>query len=151
MLEYCINEGKFGNLLFIYYQVLFILFDLDKFYLFQSESKFNSLYLKCNFVVVIVDVWDKFMVLMVEFNNVLLLMEIESVLGIDSYDIVVGLFNYILQYLGDFVGGGVLGEMSEIFDEIGMFVEELDEYIDELFDDVFVVVCLVSWILYDVK
>lgn len=45
----------------------------------------------------------------------------------------------------------MFGEMSEIFDEIGIIVEEKEEYFDEFFDDVLVVVCLVSCILYDVK
>lgn len=46
-------------------------------------------------MVVIVDVYDKFIVLMVEFNNVVLFMEIESVMGIDSYEIVVSLLSLI--------------------------------------------------------
>ena len=151
MSEYRINEGKLGNSLSIHYQVPFIPFDPDKFHLFQSESKLNSSYLKRNFVAVIADARDKPTVLMAEPNNASLLMEIESALGIDSYDIAVGLPNHILQYLGDSVGGGAPGEMSEILDEIGTSAEESDEHIDELSDDAPAVVRLVSRILHDAK
>ncbi|MCP4236986.1 MAG: Flp pilus assembly complex ATPase component, partial [Aestuariibacter sp.] len=151
MSEYRINEGKLGNSLSIHYQVPFIPFDPDKFHLFQSESKLNSSYLKRNFVAVIADARDKPTVLMAEPNNASLLMEIESALGIDSYEIAVGLPNHILQYLGDSVGGGAPGEMSEILDEIGTSAEESDEHIDELSDDAPAVVRLVSRILHDAK
>ena len=151
MSEYRINEGKLGNSLSIHYQVPFIPFDPDKFHLFQSESKLNSSYLKRNFVAVIADARDKPTVLMAEPNNASLLMEIESALGIDSYEIAVGLPNHILQYLGDSVGGGAPGEMSEILDEIGTSSEESDEHIDELSDDAPAVVRLVSRILHDAK
>lgn len=151
MSEYRINEAKLGNSLSIHYQVPFIPFDPDKFHLFQSESKLNSSYLKRNFVAVIADARDKPTVLMAEPNNASLLMEIESALGIDSYEIAVGLPNHILQYLGDSVGGGAPGEMSEILDEIGTSAEESDEHIDELSDDAPAVVRLVSRILHDAK
>ncbi len=151
MSEYRINEAKLGNSLSIHYQVPFIAFDPDKFHLFQSESKLNSSYLKRNFVAVIADARDKPTVLMAEPNNASLLMEIESALGIDSYEIAVGLPNHILQYLGDSVGGGAPGEMSEILDEIGTSAEESDEHIDELSDDAPAVVRLVSRILHDAK
>ena len=78
-------------------------------------------------------------------------MEIESALGIDSYDIAVGLPSHILQYLGEDAGGSAPGEMSEILDEIGSSVEENDDHIDELSDDAPAVVRLVSRILHDAK
>ncbi|MDC8832048.1 GspE/PulE family protein [Alteromonas gilva] len=151
MSEYRINEAKLGTSLSIHYQVPYISFDPEKFHLYHSESRLNSSYLKRNFVAVIADAHDKPIVLMAEPNNASLLMEIESALGIDSYDIAVGLPNHILQYLGDSVGGSGPGEMSEILDEIGTSVEESDESTDELSDDAPAVVRLVSRILHDAK
>lgn len=151
MSEYRINEGKLGTSLSIHYQVPFIHFDPEKYHMYQSESRLNTSYLKRNFVVVIADAHDKPIVLMAEPNNASLLMEIESALGIDSYEIAVGLPNHILQYLGDSAGGGAPGEMSEILDEIGTSAEESDETVDELSDDAPAVVRLVSRILHDAK
>ena len=151
MSEYRINEGKLGTSLSIHYQVPYIGFDPEKYHAFQSESRLNTSYLKRNFVAVIADAHDKPIVLMAEPNNASLLMEIESALGIDSYDIAVGLPNHILQYLGDSVGSGAPGEMSEILDEIGTSAEESEEGIDELSDDAPAVVRLVSRILHDAK
>ena len=151
MSEYRINEGKLGTSLSIHYQVPYIGFDPEKYHAFQSESRLNTSYLKRNFVAVIADAHDKPIVLMAEPNNASLLMEIESALGIDSYDIAVGLPNHILQYLGDSAGGGAPGEMSEILDEIGTSAEESEEGVDELSDDAPAVVRLVSRILHDAK
>ena len=151
MSEYRINEGKLGMSLSLHYQVPYIQFDPEKYHLYQSESRLNTSYLKRNFVAVIADAHDKPIVLMAEPNNASLLMEIESALGIDSYDIAVGLPTHILQYLGDSVGGGAPGEMSEILDEIGTSAEESDESVDELSDDAPAVVRLVSRILHDAK
>ena len=151
MSEYRINEGKLGTSLSIHYQVPYIGFDPEKYHAFQSESRLNTSYLKRNFVAVIADAHDKPIVLMAEPNNASLLMEIESALGIDSYDIAVGLPNHILQYLGDSAGSGAPGEMSEILDEIGTSAEESEEGVDELSDDAPAVVRLVSRILHDAK
>ena len=151
MSEYRINEGKLGTSLSIHYQVPYIGFDPEKYHAYQSESRLNTSYLKRNFVAVIADAHDKPIVLMAEPNNASLLMEIESALGIDSYDIAVGLPNHILQYLGDSAGGGAPGEMSEILDEIGTSAEESEEGVDELSDDAPAVVRLVSRILHDAK
>jgi type II secretory ATPase GspE/PulE/Tfp pilus assembly ATPase PilB-like protein len=151
MSEYRINEGKLGTSLSIHYQVPYIGFDPEKYHAFQSESRLNTSYLKRNFVTVIADAHDKPIVLMAEPNNASLLMEIESALGIDSYDIAVGLPNHILQYLGDSAGSGAPGEMSEILDEIGTSAEESEEGVDELSDDAPAVVRLVSRILHDAK
>ncbi|NVK57476.1 MAG: Flp pilus assembly complex ATPase component TadA [Alteromonadaceae bacterium] len=151
MSEYRINEDKLGTSLSIHFQVPFISFDPEKYHLYHSESRLNASYLKRNFVAVIADAHDNPIVLMAEPNNASLLMEIESALGIDSYDIAVGLPNHVLQYLGDSVGGSGPGEMSEILDEIGTSVEESDESTDELSDDAPAVVRLVSRILHDAK
>ncbi|MFT4993857.1 MAG: type II secretory ATPase GspE/PulE/Tfp pilus assembly ATPase PilB-like protein, partial [Paraglaciecola sp.] len=91
-------------------------------------------------------------VLMAEPNNAALLMEIESALGIDSYEIFVSLPNFILQYLGASASGGSgPGAMDEILDEIGTNVDELDEQSEDMSDDAPAVVRLVSRILHDAK
>uniref|UniRef100_UPI0030F44999 GspE/PulE family protein n=1 Tax=Paraglaciecola sp. TaxID=1920173 RepID=UPI0030F44999 len=90
--------------------------------------------------------------LMAEPNNAGLLMEIESALGIDSYEISVSLPNIVLQYLGEAAGGGAgPGAMDEILDEIGSSADELDEHTDEMSDDAPAVVRLVSRVLHDAK
>lgn len=146
-----IPENELGNALSVHYQVPFISYLPDKYHLFQSESKLNLSYLKRNFVAVLADVSENPIVLMAEPNNAALLMEIESALGIDSYEISVGLPNQILQYLGAGTGGGAPGEMDEILDEIGTSAEDLDETSEEMSDDAPAVVRLVSRVLHDAK
>ena len=149
--EYRIPEQEIGQSLSIHYQVPFIGFLPDKYHKFENESRLNVSYLKRNYVAVIADAHDKPIVLMAEPNNAALLMEIESAMGIDSYEIAVGLPNLILQYLGDNSGGGSPGEMSDILDEIGSSTEDDNEHVDELSDDAPAVVRLVSRVLHDAK
>ncbi|GGW78327.1 general secretory pathway protein GspE [Alteromonas halophila] len=149
--EQRIAEQQIGNSLSIHYQVPFIAYQPDKYHLYEGESRLNLSYLKRNYVAVIADVRENPIVLMAEPNNAALLMEIESAMGIESYDIAVGLPNQILQYLGEGTGGGAPGEMSEILDEIGTSSEEKEEQIDELSDDAPAVVRLVSRVLHDAK
>ncbi|AXR05135.1 ATPase, T2SS/T4P/T4SS family [Salinimonas sediminis] len=151
MSEYRLTEAQIGNSLSTHYQVPFFTYQPDKYHLYQTDSKLNLSYLKRNFVAVIADVRDNPIVLMAEPNNAALLMEIESAMGIDVYDIAVGLPNHVLQYLGEGGGGSTPGEMSEILDEIGTSAEDHDEHIDELSDDAPAVVRLVSRILHDAK
>ncbi len=147
-----VPEGELGNALSVHHQVPFLSYLPDKYHLYQSDSKLNLSYLKRNFVAVIADASDSPIVLMAEPNNAALLMEIESALGIDSYEISVGLPNQVLQYLGEGSGGGgAPGEMDEILDEIGTSAEELDESSDEMSDDAPAVVRLVSRVLHDAK
>lgn len=149
--EHRIPEQEIGQSLSIHYQVPFIGFLPDKYHKFENESRLNVSYLKRNYVAVIADAHDKPIVLMAEPNNAALLMEIESAMGIDSYEIAVGLPNLILQYLGDNSGGGSPGEMSDILDEIGSSTEDDNEHVDELSDDAPAVVRLVSRVLHDAK
>ena len=149
--EYRIAEQEIGQSLSIHYQVPFIGFLPDKYHRFENESRLNVSYLKRNYVAVIADAHDKPIVLMAEPNNAALLMEIESAMGIDSYEIAVGLPSLILQYLGDNSGGGAPGEMSDILDEIGSSTEDDDDHVDELSDDAPAVVRLVSRVLHDAK
>lgn len=150
--ELRIPEDELGIALSVHYQVPFLTYQPDRFHLFQSESRLNLSYLKRNFVAVIADAADNPIVLMAEPSNASLLMEIESALGIDSYDISVSLPNTVLQYLGEAAGGGAgPGAMDEILDEIGTSVDELDDQLEDMSDDAPAVVRLVSRILHDAK
>lgn len=151
MTEQRLNEAQIGNALSVHYQVPFIAYLPDKYHLYQNDSKLNLSYLKRNFVAVISDVHDNPIVLMAEPNNAALLMEIESAMGIDVYEIAVALPTHVLQYLGEGSGGAAPGEMSEILDEISSASEENEEQSDELSDDAPAVVRLVSRILHDAK
>jgi type II secretory ATPase GspE/PulE/Tfp pilus assembly ATPase PilB-like protein len=149
--EYRIPDEELGNALSVHFQVPFLPYLPDKYHMFQSESRLNLSYLKRNFVAVLADVAENPIVLMAEPNNAGLLMEIESALGIDSYEISVSLPNVVLQYLGEAVGGAGPGAMDEILDEISGSADELDESTDEMSDDAPAVVRLVSRVLHDAK
>ena len=151
MSEHRVPEHEIGHSLSIHYQVPFIGYLPDKYHRYEGESKLNLSYLKRNHVAVISDVEGNPIVLMAEPNNAALLMETESALGIESYEIAVGLPHQILQYLGEGGGGNAPGDMSEILDEIGLSTEENDELVDELSDDAPAVVRLVSRVLHDAK
>ena len=149
--EHRIDEAIIGNALSLHYQVPYVAYQPDNFHLFQSNSRLNLSYLKRNLVAIVADASDKPTVIMSEPNNASLLMEIESALGIDSYEIAVALPTQILQYLGESVAGSGPGELDEILDEISTSGEEDDEQSDELSDDAPAVVRLVSRILHDAK
>nr|WP_136251368.1 ATPase, T2SS/T4P/T4SS family [Ningiella ruwaisensis] len=149
--EHRISEAEIGSALSVHYQVPFIDYLPDNYHMYQGNSKLNLSYLKRNFVAVIADAHENAIVLMAEPNNAALLMEIESALGIDSYEIAVGLPNHILKYLGENVGGSGPGDMDEILDEIGTSGEEDEDVGDDLAEDAPAVVRLVSRILHDAK
>ena len=149
--EHRVSELQIGNAISIHYQVPFIGYLPDIYHLYQNDSKLNLSYLKRNFVAVIADVRENPIVLMAEPNNASLLMEIESALGIDSYDIAVGLPVHILQYLGESNAGSGPGELDEILDEIGTTSEDDDDQGDDLAEDAPAVVRLVSRVLHDAK
>ncbi len=152
MSELRIAEEHIGNALSIHYQVPYVAYLPDKYHLYPNGNKLNQSYLKRNFIAVIADAAENPIVLMSEPNNAALLMEIESAIGIDSYEIAVALPNTVLQYLGASGGGGAPGEMDEILDEIGTSAEEAnDAHAEELSDDAPAVVRLVSRILHDAK
>lgn len=149
--EHRISEEEIGNAISMHYQVPFIPYLPDNFHLYQTDAKLNLSYLKRNFVAVVADARENPTVLMAEPNNASLLMEIESALGIDSYDIAVSLPNCILQYLGENTAGSGPGELDEILDEIGTSSDDVDEQSDDLAEDAPAVVRLVSRVLHDAK
>ena len=150
--EHRIPETEIGQALSVHYQVPFLTYLPDKYHLFQGESRLNLSYLKRNLVAVIADAAESPVVVMSQPNNAALLMEVERAIGIENYEISVGLPNDILQYLGEASGNSKgPGEMDEILDEISTSTDELDEQAEELSDDAPAVVRLVSRILHDAK
>ncbi|MDT0595632.1 GspE/PulE family protein [Glaciecola petra] len=149
--EHRLAEADIGQALSMHYQVPYIPYMPDNYHLYQNDAKMNLSYLKRNFVAVVADVRENPIVLMAEPNNASLLMEIESALGIDSYEIAVSLPTQILQFLGETNAGAGPGEMDEILDEIGTSSEEDDDPTDDLAEDAPAVVRLVSRVLHDAK
>ncbi|WP_395339906.1 GspE/PulE family protein [Ningiella sp. W23] len=149
--EHRVEEKDIGSALSVHYQVPYIDYLPDTYHMYQSDSRLNLSYLKRNFVAVIADAHENIIVIMSEPNNAALLMEIESALGIDSYEIAVSLPNHVLKYLGENVGGSGPGEMDDILDEIGTSSDEVDEQSDDLGEDAPAVVRLVSRVLHDAK
>jgi type II secretory ATPase GspE/PulE/Tfp pilus assembly ATPase PilB-like protein len=150
--EHQIKETDIGHALSVHHQTPHIPYDPDKYHLLNTEGKLNLSYLKRNLVALIADVQDNIVFLMADPSNAALLMEIESAIGKDKYDIAVGLPKHILQYLGETTASGnAPGEMDDILDEIGSSSEELEESTDEMSDDAPAVVRLVSRILHDAK
>jgi type II secretory ATPase GspE/PulE/Tfp pilus assembly ATPase PilB-like protein len=146
-----VPEKDIGSALSVHYQVPFIDYLPDNYHMYQSNSRLNLSYLKRNFVAVIADAHENAIVLMAEPNNAGLLMEIESALGIDSYEIAVGLPTHILKYLGETSAGSGPGDMDEILDEIGTSGDDIEDQNDEMAEDAPAVVRLVSRILHDAK
>lgn len=149
--EFRIEEKDVGSALSVHYQVPFIEYLPDTYHMYQSNSRLNLSYLKRNFVAVIADAHENAVVLMAEPNNAALLMEIESALGIESYEIAVGLPKHILQYLGETSGSSGPGDMDEILDEIGTSGDDIEDVNEDLAEDAPAVVRLVSRILHDAK
>jgi type II secretory ATPase GspE/PulE/Tfp pilus assembly ATPase PilB-like protein len=149
--EFRVPEKEIGSALSVHYQVPFIDYLPDNYHMYQSNSRLNLSYLKRNFVAVIADAHENAIVLMAEPNNAGLLMEIESALGIDSYEIAVGLPTHILKYLGETNAGSGPGDMDEILDEIGTSGDDIEDQSDEMAEDAPAVVRLVSRILHDAK
>lgn len=149
--EHRVPEQEIGNAISVHYQVPYIPYLPDQYHMYQLEARLNLSYLKRNHVAVIADVRENPIVLMSEPNNASLLMEMESALGINSYEIAVSLPNQILQYLGENTSGSGPGEMDEILDEIGTTGEEIEENSEDLAEDAPAVVRLVSRVLHDAK
>ena len=99
--EYRISEHNIGESLSIYYQVPFVDYKPDDYHLTQGDIKLNRSYLKRNLVAILRDNREQPIVLMFEPNNIALLMEIESALGTDNYQLACSLPNIILRYLGE--------------------------------------------------
>jgi hypothetical protein len=94
-----ISEHLIYEALSVYFQVPFIDYLPRKYKLAQGNTKLSISYLKRNHVALVKDTLDRLIVVMYEPNNTDLVMEIESALGTQSYQLAFSLPGQILQYL----------------------------------------------------
>ncbi|MFT6267441.1 MAG: type II secretory ATPase GspE/PulE/Tfp pilus assembly ATPase PilB-like protein [Alphaproteobacteria bacterium] len=149
--EHQIPESDLCEALSVYYQVPFIDYLPAEFHLSQGYSKLNVSYLKRNSVAIIRDNREQPIVLMFEPNNTALLMEIESALGVDNYQLAFSFSSQILQYLEEKKARPNASDFDEIIGEIDSNTIE-EEVKESHFDqDEPVIVRLVSSILFEAK
>lgn len=116
--EHQVPESDLCEALAIYYQVPYIGYLPAQFHLSEGDAKLNLSYLKRNAVAIVRDVREQAIVVMFEPNNTALLMEIESALGSDNYQLAFSLPSHILQYLGETKSRPHANEFDQIIGEI---------------------------------
>lgn len=94
-----ISENLIYEALSVYFQVPFIDYLPRKYKLAQGNTKLSMSYLKRNHVALVKDTLNRLIVVMYEPNNTHLMMEIESALGTQNYQLAFSLPRQILQYL----------------------------------------------------
>lgn len=94
-----VSEQHIYEALSVYFQAPFIDYLPTKYQLTQSNMKLSLSYLKRNHVALIRDALNHLIVLMYDPNDTNLLMEIESALGTENYQLAFSLPEQILQYL----------------------------------------------------
>lgn len=150
--EHDVPEKQICASLAAYYQVPFIDYLPDQFTLAIANIKLNMSYLKRNNVAVIKDEKARIVVLMFDPNNTSLLMEIESAIGNDEYQLAFSLPSYILKYLGEETIKQDTSELSNILDEIEINDPQEDEKVQEsMAEDEPAIVRLVQNILYEAR
>lgn len=118
-----INEQKasvkqVGEALAIFYQVAYIPYLPNEYFVKHANTRLNLSYLKRNLVAVVADKKEQLIVLMNDPSNSDTLMEVESALGTSDYQLAYGLADDILQYLGEQIKDSMHNEFDEILDEI---------------------------------
>lgn len=99
--EHQLSETQICEALSVYYQVPYFEYQPNIYSLSHRDSKLSLSYLKHNCVAIINDGHEQPIILMFEPNNTTLLMEIESALGTDNYQIAFSLPSHIMKYLGE--------------------------------------------------
>lgn len=149
--EHHIPEANLCEALSIYYQVPYIDFQPSIYKLSHTDSKLSLSYLKHNAVAIIKDNQQQTIILMFDPNNTSLLMEIESALGTDNYQIAFSLPSQIMQYLGETATPSSKSEFDNILGEINT-VEIVKEKVEDFVgQDEPAIVRLVSNILQEAK
>lgn len=97
--EIGISLDEIGASFSMFYQVPFIAYKPEQYFVSDLQSKLNESYARRNQVVIIKDGNHNNIVLLAKPNNSELLLEIQTVLGIDECDIAVGLPSDIHAYL----------------------------------------------------
>lgn len=149
--EHQIPEDKLCEALSIYYQVPYISFQPADFKLSHTDSKLSLSYLKHNSVAIIKDNHQHTIILMFDPNNTALLMEIESALGTDNYQIAFSLPSQIMQYLGETSSPSSQSEFDNILGEIQISEVKKEVVDDFVGQDEPAIVRLVSNILQEAK
>jgi type II secretory ATPase GspE/PulE/Tfp pilus assembly ATPase PilB-like protein len=149
--EHQVPEKNLCEALSVYYQVPFIDYLPAEYHLSGGDSKLNLSYLKRNSVAIIRDARDHAIVLMFEPNNNVLLMEIESALGSDDYQLAFSFPTQILQYLGEKRAHSQLSKFDEIMGEIDKDIDEETVEDVQSAEDEPAIVRLVSSILFEAK
>lgn len=149
--EHQVAEADICEALSVHYQVPFVDYLPAEFHLSRGDSKLNLSYLKRNFVVIIRDIEEHPIVLMFNPNNTALLMEIESALGTDNYQLAFSLPEKILQYLGETKARSSSSDFDEIIDEIDEDVPDRPVMVESSAQDEPVIVRLVASILLEAK
>lgn len=97
--EIGISLDEIGASFSMFYQVPFIAYKPEQYFVSDLQSKLNESYARRNQLVIIKDGNHNNIVLLAKPNNSELLLEIQTVLGIDECDIAVGLPSDIHAYL----------------------------------------------------
>jgi type II secretory ATPase GspE/PulE/Tfp pilus assembly ATPase PilB-like protein len=115
-----ISEKLIYEALSVYFQVPFIDYLPRKYKSTQSNTKLSISYLKRNHVVLLKDTRDRLIVVMYEPNNTDLVMEIESALGTQNYQLAFSLPHQILQYLEGNENQTVTNKINEISNKVAL-------------------------------
>ncbi len=149
--EQRITEHQIGQALAIHYKVPYIPFNPKEFHLTNKEVRLNLSYLKRNFAAVLADEKERLIVVMSEPNNAAILMEIESALGTEDYQLAFSLPSQILEYLGESSAQSAVSEFDNILEEIHTFEHDSSDASDYIAEDEPAIVRLVSSILNEAK
>lgn len=147
--EHDISEVHLCEALSIYYQVPYVDYQPSVYKLSHTDSKLSLSYLKHNSVAIIKDTHHHTIILMFDPNNTVLLMEIESALGSDNYQLAFSLPSQIMQYLGESTSPSSQSEFENILGEIGTIEIKKEKVEDFVGQDEPAIVRLVSNILQE--
>lgn len=149
--EQRVTEHQIGEALSIHYQVPYIPFLPNDYHLTHKEVRLNISYLKRNFVAVLADEKEQLIVLMNEPNNAAILMEIESALGTEDYQLAFSLPSQILEYLGESSAQSAGSDFDNILEEIHTSEQDSASVNELIAEDEPAIVRLVTSVLTEAK
>jgi len=119
-IKHNISENLIYEALSIHFQVPFIDYLPRKYKLTQGNTKLSISYLKRNHVALVKDTLDRLIVVMHEPNNIDLVMEIESALGTQNYQLGFSLPRQILQYLEENYDQTAPSKINEVSNKVAL-------------------------------
>lgn len=149
--EQRVTEHQIGEALSIHYQVPYIPFLPNDYHLTHKEVRLNISYLKRNFVAVLADEKEQLIVVMNEPNNAAILMEIESALGTEDYQLAFSLPSQILEYLGESSAQSAGSDFDNILEEIHTNEQDSASVNELIAEDEPAIVRLVTSVLTEAK